>query len=63
MSAKPGSIQKCKNCPYRGTVCPDSCGIYQDLKAEYNNDMKMEMDGYGKDPIEDYDYNDSIGPK
>jgi len=55
MSAKPGSIDRCKNCPYRGTVCPESCQIYQDLKAEYKNEMIMEDVQYGQDPVEDYD--------
>lgn len=47
MTAQPGTIDKCKNCPTKkgGGVCPDSCGIYQDLKADYEYERKMEMEG------------------
>ena len=53
MSAQPGNIDRCKGCSHRGLVCPESCNIYQDLRAEYLNEMKRE------DPVEDYnDYVD-----
>jgi len=44
MTALPGTINKCNNCPVKkiGGVCPDSCGIYQDLKADYEYECKME---------------------
>ena len=44
MTALPGTINKCKGCMTKKlqAVCPDSCGIYQDLKAEYEYDMMME---------------------
>ena len=55
MSAQPGTIDRCKNCPHRGLVCPESCEVYQDLRAEYLNEIERERD----DPIEDYnDYID-----
>ena len=40
--------EKCKNCLHYGKVCPEECDIYQDLKAEYLNEME------GEDPVEDY---------
>ena len=44
MTARPGTIDKCKNCKSKKlqAVCPDSCGIYQDLKADYEYERMME---------------------
>ena len=44
MTARPGTIDKCKNCitKKQGGVCPDSCGIYQDLTADYEYERMME---------------------
>ena len=53
MSAQPGTIDRCKNCPHRGLVCPESCEVYQDLKAEYLNEIERESERED-DPIEDY---------
>lgn len=47
MSAQPGTINRCKGCPHRGNVCPESCNIYQDLRAEYLNEIKREDENYG----------------
>ena len=49
MSAHPGKIEVCQDCDFKDTVCPDTCWIYQDLNAEYLNEMKRELD-----PVEDY---------
>lgn len=44
---------RCKGCYYNGRVCPESCTIYKDLKAEYLNEIERE------DPVEGYsDYID-----
>ena len=44
MTARPGTIDKCKNCKSKKlqAVCPDSCGIYQDLTANYEYERMME---------------------
>ncbi len=44
MSESPRNIQSCKNCQYKKTdsLCPDTCNIFQDLKAEFKYDVMME---------------------
>ena len=55
MSVQIEKIKWCKSCPHNDSVCPESCTIYQDLKAEYLNEIEAERE----DPIEDYnDYID-----
>ena len=53
MSVQSETIDICKDCNNYGKVCPEHCTIYQDLKAEYLNEMERE------DPVEGYsDYID-----
>ena len=40
MSATPGAIEACQDCPYKDTVCDSDCEIYQDLIAEFKNEME-----------------------
>ena len=44
MTARPGTIDKCKNCKSKKlqAACPESCGIYQDLKADYEYERMIE---------------------
>lgn len=42
MSAQAGTIEACEGCPCKGGVCNSDCEIYQDLKAEYLNEIRME---------------------
>ena len=46
----PEKSRSCQHydCLHYGKVCPESCTIYQDLKAEYLNEVERE------DPVEDY---------
>ena len=40
MSAQAGTIEACEGCPCKGGVCDSACEIYQDLKAEYEYEMR-----------------------
>lgn len=40
MSAHPGTIEACNKCDYKDTVCDSDCEIYQDLKAEYEYEVR-----------------------
>jgi len=42
MSASPGSLEVCQDCDFKNIVCPTDCFIYQDLKADYDYEMRME---------------------
>ncbi len=44
MSAHPGNIDKCKGCEFEETVCPETCEIYKDLRAEYELEVYMERE-------------------
>ena len=30
----------CKHCRYKDALCPESCEVYQSLKAEYEEEME-----------------------
>ncbi len=55
MTALPGTIDKCKNCKSKKlqAMCPESCGIYQDLTADYEYErMKEDMEDEEDDQLD-----------
>lgn len=44
MSAQPGTIEACQECEINinSALCPDDCEVYQELRAEYEYEMRKE---------------------